>query len=265
MAEPKICVSLEGISVDEMIDEANRANIAGADYVEVRFDKLYLIKPEPTVTENEDGEKISKMSPEKEWSVKDFKEIDIEKSIESLKEGIPVPVIFTVRPVREGGFFAGTEKQRLAILEKAIDSKVSFVDLELSIGDKERDKLSTKAKDSDCKIIASYHDSSSTPNAEEIVNMVRENYGKGDIVKFCTSVVNHQDSLQIIEAAHSLKDDEDPHCLMGLGNGGDWVRLHAPILGQSLVYATMLNHFRLSDRGLINVRDLRDAWALLEY
>ena len=99
MAEPKICVSLEGISVDEMIDEANRANIAGADYVEVRFDKLYLIKPEPTVTENEDGEKISKMSPEKEWAVKDFKEIDVEKSIESLKEGIPVPVIFTVRPV----------------------------------------------------------------------------------------------------------------------------------------------------------------------
>ena len=44
MAEPKVCVSLEGITVDEMIDEANRANIAGADYVEVRFDKLYLIK-----------------------------------------------------------------------------------------------------------------------------------------------------------------------------------------------------------------------------
>ena len=127
MAEPRICVSLEGISVDEMIDEANRANIAGADYVEVRFDKLYLIKPEPTVTENEDGEKISKMAPEKEWSVKDFKEIDVESSISSLKEGIPVPVIFTVRPVREGGFFAGTEKQRLEILDKAIDSKVSFV------------------------------------------------------------------------------------------------------------------------------------------
>ena len=52
MAEPKICVSLEGISVDEMIDEANRANIAGADYVEVRFDKLYLINPELVVTEN---------------------------------------------------------------------------------------------------------------------------------------------------------------------------------------------------------------------
>ena len=56
MAEPKICVTLEAISVEDMIDEATRANIAGADYVEVRFDKLYLIKPEPITHVNDDGE-----------------------------------------------------------------------------------------------------------------------------------------------------------------------------------------------------------------
>lgn len=265
MAEPKVCVSLEGITVDEMIDEANRANIAGADYIEVRFDKLYLIKPEPTFTENEDGEKISKMPPETEWAVKDFKDVDIEKSISALKEAIPVPVIFTVRPVREGGFFAGNEQERLEVLSKAIESEVSFVDLELSIDEKDRKKLHSDASNAGCKVIASYHDSNSTPSADEIIEIVRSNYDKGDIMKFCSSISNHQDSLQIIEAAHSLSSDDEPHSLMGLGNGGDWVRLHAPILGQSLVYATMLNHFRLSDRGLINVRDLRDAWALLEY
>ena len=265
MAEPKVCVSLEGITVDEMIDEANRANIAGADYIEVRFDKLYLIKPEPTFTENEDGEKISKTPPETEWTVKDFKDVDIEKSISALKEAIPVPVIFTVRPVREGGFFAGNEQERLEVLSKAIESEVSFVDLELSIDEKDRKKLHSDASNAGCKVIASYHDSNSTPSADEIIEIVRSNYDKGDIMKFCSSISNHQDSLQIIEAAHSLSSDDEPHSLMGLGNGGDWVRLHAPILGQSLVYATMLNHFRLSDRGLINVRDLRDAWALLEY
>ena len=205
------------------------------------------------------------MPPETEWAVKDFEEIDISESISALKEAIPVPVIFTARPVREGGFFAGNEEQRLDVLSEAIKSEVSFVDLELSIDEKIRKKLHTDASDSGCKVIASYHDSSSTPSADEMIELVRSNYDKGDIMKFCSSISNHQDSLQIIEAAHSLSDDEEPHSLMGLGNGGDWVRLHAPILGQSLVYATMLNHFRLSDRGLINVRDLRDAWALLEY
>ena len=140
MAEPKVCVSLEAITVEDMIDEATRANIAGADYVEIRFDKLYLNKPEPVVMTNDDGEEYSKMPPIEQWGVKDFTEIDVTEAISTLKEGIPVPVVFTTRAVREGGFFAGTEEQRLEILRQSIDSEVSFVDLELSIDKKSRDK-----------------------------------------------------------------------------------------------------------------------------
>ena len=106
MAEPKVCVSLEAITVEEMIDEATRANIAGADYVEVRFDRLYLNKPEPVTMVNNDGEEYSKIPPVEEWGVKDFSEIDVEQAISTLKEGIPVPVVFTARAVREGGFLS---------------------------------------------------------------------------------------------------------------------------------------------------------------
>jgi 3-dehydroquinate dehydratase type I len=265
MAEPKVCVSLEAITVEEMIDEATRANIAGADYVEVRFDRLYLNKPEPVTMVNNDGEEYTKIPPVEEWGVKDFSKIDVEQSISTLKEGIPVPVVFTVRAVREGGFFAGNEEQRLEILEKAINSDVTFVDLELSIEKKSRDKLMKLANESNCKIIASIHETKSTPKAEEIITMIEENASLGDVVKFCSSVSNHQDALQIFEAANSLVGKDSKHSIMGLGNGGDWVRLHAPVLEQEIVYATMMNNFRLSDKGLINVRDLRDAWALMEY
>ena len=51
MADPKVCVTLDGTTVEEMTDEAARANLAGADMVEVKFDRLYLIKPDPTVSE----------------------------------------------------------------------------------------------------------------------------------------------------------------------------------------------------------------------
>ena len=265
MAEPKVCVSLEAITVEEMIDEATRANIAGADYVEVRFDKLYLNKPEPITMVNDDGEEYSKMPPIEEWGVKDFEEIDVEQAIANLKEGIPVPVVFTARAVREGGFFAGTEQERLQILEQGIKSEVSFVDLELSIEKKSRDKLVKLASTSNCQVIASIHETKATPSAEEIVTMVKDNSSQGDIIKFCSTVSNHQDALQILQAANSLVGQDSTHSLMGLGNGGDWVRLHAPVLQQAIVYATMMTNFRLSDRGLINVRDLRDAWALMEY
>ena len=66
MAEPNICISLEAITIEEMIDEATRANIAGADYVEVRFDRLYLNKPEPVVHTNDDGEEYNMKKPEEE-------------------------------------------------------------------------------------------------------------------------------------------------------------------------------------------------------
>ena len=264
MADPKVCVALDGTTVEEMTDEAARANLAGADMVEVRFDRLYLIKPDPTISDEEEGEKVA-TPPENEWDTSDVSAIDVEASIASLKEGLPLPVVFTVRPVSEGGFFPGIESERIEILSKAIQSNVSWIDLELSIDDAERKKLKDAATKNGCKIIASKHDINGVPDAESIASLVRDNQGEGDIVKFCGSAHNHADALQIIEAATELTGEGLNHSLMAVNGGGDWPRLHAPMLDQSLVFATMKNEFRISDKGLINIRDLRDAWTLLEY
>lgn len=267
MPNPKICVSLEETTVKAMVDEAARAGIQGADMVEVRFDRLYLKKPQATISEDEDGNRVSTMPPVNEWPVMDFDQVNIDESIAALKEAIALPVIFSVRSVREGGHFAGDEKQRLEILQAGIDSNVKWVDLEMSIKAKDRKSLVEAAKAVNCQIIASQHDMSGTPSSEEIISMVSSNADNGDIVKFCSTVKDHQDALQIVDAANTLsaQDSTPPYSLMALGNGGDWARLHAPTLGQELVYATMRDEFRLSDKGLVNVRDLQDAWRLLEY
>ena len=52
---------------------------------------------------------------------------------------------------------------------------------------------------------------------------------------------------------------------MALGNGGDWARLHAPVLGQSLVYATLRSEFKLSNKGLVNISRPQEGLALMEY
>ena len=265
MADPSVSVSLEGTTVKEMLDEAARAGIAGADLIEVRFDRLYLRKPEPTVTENEDGEVTKTMPPASEWPVRDYADIDIEASIASLKDGIALPVIFAARPVREGGHFSGDEDQRIAVLEAGIASGATWVDLEISIDEKIRSKLVKAAKDASCQIVASIHDTDSTPSAEEIQSLITDNADKGDLIKFCGTVNDHQDALQIVEATHAMSTESVNFAAMALGNGGDWARLHAPVLNQTMVYATMRNEFRLSDKGLVNVRDLKEAWNLLEY
>ena len=264
MADPKVCVALDGTTVEEMTDEAARANLAGADMVEVRFDRLYLVKPDPTISDEEEGEK-PQLPPENDWETMNMEDVDVDASIAALKEGLPLPVIFTVRPVSEGGFFPGVESERIEILQKAIDSKVSWIDLELSIEDSTRKALLDAASANGCQIIASSHDINGTPDAESIVALVRDNQDAGDIVKFCGTANNHDDALQIFEAATELTGEGLNHSLMAVNSGGDWARLHAPMLDQSLVYATMRNEFKISDKGLVNVRDLRDAWSLLEY
>ena len=265
MSEPKVCVSLDGTTVKSMADEAARANLAGADFVEVRFDRLYLKKPEPTEVEGEDGEIKRVMPDESEWPVKDLSEVDVESSIQSLKESIPLPVIFTARPVSEGGFFPGSEEERLDVLKEAIKSGVNSIDLELSIAEAERTGLVETASGANVRVISSVHNTTTTPSAEELVTMVKEHGTEGNFFKFCGTVNDHQDALQIVEASYELKDGKFTYSLMALGNGGDWARLHAPVLGQAMVYATLRSEHKLSNKGLVNVRDLKNAWTLMEY
>ena len=265
MADPKVCVSLEGTTVKEIADEAARANLAGADFVEVRFDRLYLKKPEPDRVEDENGDVKHVMPPDNEWTVRDMDSVDVDQSIQSLKESIPLPVIFTVRPKEEGGHYPGDESQRIGVLEKAIASGVNSIDLELSIEEEARSSLVEKATAGKVSIISSIHNTSTTPSAFELVSMVNENAKEGEIFKFCGTVNDHQDALQIVEASHELKTSSHAYAMMALGNGGDWARLHAPVLGQSLVYASLRSEFKLSNKGLVNVRDLKNAWTLMEY
>ena len=265
MADPKVCVSLEGTTVKEMADEAARANLAGADYVEVRFDRLYLKRPEAQPVEDENGEVKHVMPPETEWPIRDMATIDVDASIQSLKESIPLPVIFTVRSSDEGGHYPGDEGQRHEILQKGIASGVNTVDLELSIDESVRSNLLEQASAGGVSVISSIHDVNTTPSAEELVSMVNEHATEGEVFKFCGTVNDHQDALQIVEASYELKGSNHAFSMMALGNGGDWARLHAPVLGQSLVYATLRSEFKLSNKGLVNIRDLKNAWALMEY
>jgi len=265
MAEPKVCVTLEGTTVKEMGDEAARANIAGAEFVEVRFDRLYLVKPQPVAQEDENGEIKHVIPPEDEWHVKDAADVDVGEAISTLKESIPLPVIFTVRPTVEGGHFPGTDEERMAILEAAIESNVNSVDLELSIEAATRARLVDLAAGNGVKVISSIHNTTTTPSAEELVNMVKEHATEEAMFKFCGTVNDHQDALQIVEACYELNNTNLLYALMALGNGGDWGRLHAPALGQALVYATLRNEFKLSNKGLVNVKDLKRAWTLMEY
>ena len=261
MNRPLVCVSIEGYSVKECIKSAGLAALAGADVLEIRFDFLYLSK----VFQNNQGDSEEVKKPSFELIPRDVSEVDVKNSIKRLKESIEIPVIFTCRSAKEGGKFTGTEEERTDILMKAIESKVSWVDLEINIDSKVRKKLSDSANKSNTKIVSSYHDIEQTPSAEEIISLIEENSDSGDLIKLCFKTNDHHDGIEIVNACWTLRNSSNQMSLMGLGPSGDWTRLHAPLLNQAMVYATLESDFHLGKKGLINVRDLTDAWDMLEY
>ena len=265
MKDPLVCVSLDGCTVKEVIDEAARANLNGADLVEVRFDRLYLISPKIDAQEDV-GDRDAKplVPPESVWKRRSTSDIEVSETIEELKGGIPLPVIFTCRSTSEGGYFPGDEDERCAILEEAIKSGASYIDLELSIEEETRQRLHAAATDSGAKVIASTH-GEGVPPVEDIVKLVGDSSDKGDTIKMCWTTESQQESLKLVEASWEMKGKGHNFSIMGLGPGGDWTRIHAPVLDQALVYATLRNDFHLGDKGMVNVKDLRNAWILLEY
>jgi 3-dehydroquinate dehydratase type I len=264
MTLPLVCVSLRGNSIEDIVRDANRATAANADLVEVRFDNLYItrIKQNPITTVNKDGEEVIRKEPDI-LEPRAVEDIDVEASIAYLKNGIQKDVIFTCRSQDEDGHYPGDEKSRAAVLIQAIESGVSWVDLEVSMDASMREDL-LKACGDKTQIIASVH-ARIVPTTEEIIAFVEGNTDAGTIIKGCWRTGGHSASLNILEASEVLAEGDFQISLMGDGPGGDWVRIHAPPLNQALVYTTLDRDHSLFSQGRININDLKAAWELLDY
>ena len=129
----KICASIVEDSTEKVLASMNRA--AGwADLLEIRLD--HLKKPD----------------------------------LAALLTDPPRPVIVTNRLESEGGKFRGTESDRLAILEKALQFKPAMMDLELSAGERVIGEF-TRKKDG-TRLIISFHDFNGTPDLSVLEDLL---------------------------------------------------------------------------------------------
>jgi len=242
------------------------ATAAGADMVEVRFDKLWVVEqmPDPEPEEGGDGDARRPKYIEPDFIPQPLDSVDMHGALESLKQGIDLPVVFACRPERQQGYYPGEEEQRLDILRAAIESGVSWIDLEGDIESSSRTSLIEEASGS-TRVVASFHSAESPPSASEIIQDVEDALDDGDIVKVCYKTSGRGDGLRLFEAAWGLRGSGSSYAIMGSGWGGDWTRIHAPLLEQTLVYTTTDKGMHLSRQGRINASDLQTAWQLLEY
>ena len=245
-----------------MSNDALRAAEMGADLVEARLDLLWTT--EERIRKPADSEGSEKDEIEVVVNQVELDEVDFRHAVDVISNSIEAPLMLTCRSQRQGGHFPGSEDERIEVLKSAISSKPSWIDLETDIPSSNRVEL-LNLLDDGTKTIASIHSIDGTPSSSEIIQDVLDAEDMGEIVKACYSTNNRTDALRIFEASLELRSSELNYSLMGLGPGGDWARIHAPMLGQYMVYSTTESGWHLAQQGRINASDIRMAWQVMEY
>ncbi len=252
-----------------MIRDAGRGSVFGADLLELRFDRLWHVPSEDDAStlgesSNEGAEPPSEAEPE----MKTLDDVNVTDALDLLKEGIDRPVIFSCLPVGvEDGCHPGTMADRESVLMQAIETGVSWIEVDDGFDDDSTQRILSSAIESGTQIVRSIRSNEHPPEGDEISSLVQSLSEGADLVRLVYSCGHDIHGLRLVEGSWELVNSDSPpsYSIMGRGRTGDWTSLHAPILGQSIVFTVLTEDPSLSSKGQIGVKEVRVAWEVLEY
>lgn len=134
---------------------------------------------------------------------------DINLGLKSLRKEIgDIPLIFTVRDYSEGGRKKISDDNKLSILKSVCqENLVDIVDIELSKGEDYIKKVKVFIKDSDIKLILSYHNFIKTPETGIIVNKILSAAKNGaDIPKIAVMAQSLEDTTNLLNSTLKAKN-----------------------------------------------------------
>ena len=174
-------------------------------------------------------------------------------------------LIVTNRCRREGGHFAGSERDRVGLLGEAVRLGADFVDIEASadrslVGDLAAEISARRGK---TKMIVSNHVFSETPSLRSLLRRLDSCRALGaDVVKIVTRARSAEDNLRVLQLIpHSLAEGQ-PIAAFCMGPKGKISRVLAPLFGSCISYAS-LGKGSESAPGQLRVSEMRRAWRVL--
>jgi len=206
-----ICAPIVEKEPENVLQSAKKAIDLGADMVEFRIDAL----------EHQDD-------------------------VQQLIIDIDFPLIATNRLKSEGGFFEGSEEERIAVLAKAAPY-ADIVDIELRTQEKLQEKVLKASKST----IISYHNFQKTPSFEELLNVVKKEKEIGDIAKFAVMPNTYEDTLTVLRVILEAQNTIG----ISMGEIGKYTRVVAPLLGSPITFASIN---KKSAPGQLNIKTTID-------
>lgn len=200
-AAGKICISIAGNDTNDLIAAAKQAQ-SKADIIEIRLDGLDKANPARCVKE------------------------------------INSSLLFTNRPVWDGGRYDGSEDERLQLLMKAVQSGADYVDIELQTGKADIQLLLDEVRESNCKVIISWHNFEETPSRDVLEEILdRQRNSGAHIGKIVTMAHDFTDVLRVLELQEAAHEKHFPLCAFCMGQTGMISRLATLKLGGFMTYA----------------------------
>jgi len=193
-------------TVDGMLSGVERAREAGADCVELRIDRLASAS-----------------------------------GVADLVRRVEGPHIVACRTPAFGGFFEGTELERIECLEAASAAAAAAVDIEFFTEPALRDRLMNAARDHGTPVLVGYENMQETPPREALEKGIRAVAALGpDLVKLAVRATCHEDLLTVLGLVLEMRETLDvPFAAIALGPHGAPSRPLACVLGSSFTYCAI--------------------------
>ncbi|MDI9393946.1 MAG: type I 3-dehydroquinate dehydratase [Euryarchaeota archaeon] len=203
------------VILEKPLETSKKAAEKGADILEIRLDLLGIRDPERAI-----------------------------EIIREIKSKTVIPLLVTNRSRAEGGKWEGKEEDRIGLLMNLLSFKdgPDAIDIEISAGRKERDKVIKAAKDHGKTVIISSHDFLKTPSFQDMKAIIEEMFLAGaDIAKLAVMPRSMEDTLNLLRVTLDFTDRGKSVSTIAMGSQGKHTRVVAPLYGSVLTYASIEN------------------------
>ncbi len=169
---------------------------------------------------------------------------------------LPLPAIFTLRAVEEGGRHAGDEAGRLLMLEKLAALRPAYLDVE-SFVPAER-IAAIRAISPETRIILSAHNFSDTPDDLDAVLAGMRQKAEGVIYKIATTARNTLEALRMLLFCKQARDQGLDIIGISMGKDGECTRILAPVFHAGFSYCPIEES---TAPGQLSARELRTRYG----
>ncbi|HDM78488.1 MAG TPA: type I 3-dehydroquinate dehydratase [Deltaproteobacteria bacterium] len=190
-----------------------------------------------------------------EWRIDATSSPEIEQVLTRKK----TPIICTNRGKEFGGFFEGSEEERINLLFEAAEKGADFIDVEFM--EKTGEILPNFPEGQ--KIILSYHDFDETPSLEELISIAESMMTYNVfLVKIVTMARVPEDCLNILSLILRLRKEDQEVVAFCMGPLGKWTRIASLFLGAYLTYGAK-SPDKLAAPGQLTIPQIRHLLSML--